>query len=355
MPSFDRRLAAAQPSAATGMRPSGGRQPRWRTRHRALLAVCGAAVAAVAGGTIAHLPPVQRRIWELADAVWSRRSWYDITARNRQPLNGIVHRRLSFGPHPRQYVLWFAPEAPPTRPYDLLFYVHGGGWRGGSPDYHTFLGRHFAGQGSPTILAGYRLAPEVTFRPMLEDLATGLAVGVALSQERGWQGGVTVIGQSAGGHLGALLTMGGRTLLPDAPVTEAITGLVTLGGVLDLSLLPAHEFARTAADLVGPGQDPWLADPIRYVTDRITTRVLCVHGRKDWLVDPAHARAFVERINMAGGSAELQIVPNRHHVDLLEVLYRDSPAARRLRTWLDGQRTDPSSERARPDPDREHG
>ena len=301
-------------------------------RRAALLVAGGAASVALTG------PELRRRwrlAWKVEDAIWVRSSSREIAALNAAPLVGIEQQRLSYGPDPRQFVLWFHPTNPPTRRDDLIVFIHGGGWEGASVEYNTFLGRRFAEHGFTTLLAGYRALPEHTLPAMLEDLTSGLRAGMELSEQRGWRGTVTAIGQSAGAHLGALLTFASAPLVEDSRVQERIGRFLSLCGVLDFSLLRGSGLAGRLAELVGPGNDPQLADPLRHLTGARQARVLCVHGRRDWAVDPGHSRSFVDAVNLTGsGTAELLLAPTMHHINLLEVLYRPSRAATSVRTWL---------------------
>lgn len=289
----------------------------------------------VSGALSTQIPVLARQRWRLADSLWARRSHPEMLARNAVPLGSIQYQRLRFGSHPRQYVHWFYPDPAVEARHTLLLYVHGGGWRSGSPDYYFFLGRHFAAHGYPVVLAGYRLLPDATLRPMLDDLAHGLRRVLGQARQHGWQGEVTVIGQSAGAHLGALLAFAVPALTCQREGVPSITGLLTLGGVLDFSQHSSDDLAGTMRALVGAGSDPIFADPLRYVVAP-SPRVLCVHGRKDWLVRPQHSKAFVERVNAVHpGQAALLLEPHHHHADLLDVLYRPSRAATNVRIWLE--------------------
>lgn len=116
----------------------------------------------------------------------------------------VIEERISFGPHPQQYVLLCQP---PERKTDaLLFFAHGGGWRMGNPWSFRFIGRYFAEQGFVTALSGYRLAPKFQFPAEMQDIYAGLRVSLQAAKERGLPARRILLGgQSAGAQLVSLL------------------------------------------------------------------------------------------------------------------------------------------------------
>jgi acetyl esterase/lipase len=303
-------------------------------RRRALRAAATGLSLVAAPLAVIAPPRARRRLWRLEDDWWTRRSWHEHMARNRLRFDDVEERAIRFGPHPRQQAFWFHPLRPTSARQPLLLFVHGGGWTSGSAEYHAFLGRHVAHLGFPAVVAGYRLLPDVTLPAMLSDLTAGLRLGLTESRGRGWHGGVAAIGQSAGGHLAALLTLAGSSFLGDEDVSDEIGGLVTLGAVLDFSQ-PGDDLRETAARLAGPGRDGGSADPAHYAVDTRNVPILCIHGREDWLVDQQQSRSFVDRVNQHGGRADLMLLPGRHHADLIDVLYDGSPQGVRVQRWIE--------------------
>jgi acetyl esterase len=81
----------------------------------------------------------------------------------------------------------------------VLVYAHGGGWVMGDLETHDGLCRHLArGSGWAVLAVDYRLAPEAPFPAAVEDVSA--AVGWARQF-----GTVAVAGDSAGGHLAAVV------------------------------------------------------------------------------------------------------------------------------------------------------
>jgi len=89
-----------------------------------------------------------------------------------------------------------------------LFYIHGGGWTGGSRDlYHQHM-MHFARRGYCTATAGYRLVPSVRIREQMTDLIRAYEVfQAALKKKFPAVKKTIVLGSSAGAHLSSLLAL----------------------------------------------------------------------------------------------------------------------------------------------------
>jgi epsilon-lactone hydrolase len=88
---------------------------------------------------------------------------------------------------------------PPGAGDDVLLYLHGGGYGGGSPKSHSELAARLArAAGAVAIVPGYRLAPEYTYPAALDD---AIAAYRALLDEVGDANRLVLAGDSAGGGL----------------------------------------------------------------------------------------------------------------------------------------------------------
>jgi acetyl esterase/lipase len=95
---------------------------------------------------------------------------------NTTPFSG-TELAVAFSNNLQQYALVFSPVATAPCRRSRVFFGNGG-WNMGNPDRYQFIGRFFAPQGFPTILAGYRLTPEYQFPAQLEDMVTSLRAGM---------------------------------------------------------------------------------------------------------------------------------------------------------------------------------
>ncbi|MFA5858154.1 MAG: alpha/beta hydrolase [Elusimicrobiota bacterium] len=102
-----------------------------------------------------------------------------------------------------------APSSKKEVKHVAIFYVHGGGWRGGARDgFHRHMDRYVE-KGYVSASAGYRLASDnVKLRVQMLDLAQAYDTFVSyLKQRKSSINKIVVAGSSAGAHLASLLAL----------------------------------------------------------------------------------------------------------------------------------------------------
>ena len=249
--------------------------------------------------------------------------------RHRRPAS-----RISFGPDRHQEAYFLRPERSAQRKRPLIIYIHGGGWRRGHPRYFRFIGRFFARQGYPVLLCGYRLGPRHQFEEQLADIHTAVEHFFAtpwakLNRPRS----AVVIGQSAGGHLGAHLAFAPAAGLiapaaregsgrPDhAPGNSEsieILGFVSISGVLSLRTGGWRYLERLIRNTARHPETRRAADPLDAMSaGRRRLPTLLVHGRADRIVPEAISRGFARKYEEVNGALPgLLLIPWARHNEL---------------------------------------
>ena len=195
----------------------------------------------------------------------------------------------------------YMPVGAPNPP--VVMVIHGGSWRGGDEKQLPKLNWYLARRGYAVAAISYRLAPNHKFPAAIDDVrsaikflrAHGHRLGVDASR-------VVLLGRSAGGQL-ALVT---AYATPDS----SIKGAISLYGVTDLRWgweHPANPRVINSREVLGsylggsPARLPSAyerASPVSYVQGAVPT--LLVHGARDELVSPMHARMLDEKLRRAG-------------------------------------------------------
>ncbi|MFP4425600.1 MAG: alpha/beta hydrolase [Spirochaetaceae bacterium] len=255
-------------------------------------------------------------------------------------LDRLRHRRpatrLTYGENRHQEAYFLRPDSGhPKRP--LLVFVHGGGWRRGHPKYFRFVGRFFARHGYPVLLLGYRLGPAAQFDDQLSDLHEGIRTFLVTPWARANQPrSAIVVGQSAGGHLGAHLAY---APLPSGSELTApkVAGFVSISGVLSFE----RAGWRYLEGLIkNTAADPALrrrADARQALeSDRGPIPALLIHGEEDRIVPPEVTTAFARRYEERfGRPPALLYYPWAKHNELaLLFLERRPRASQLLMQWL---------------------
>jgi len=205
----------------------------WRSLAWDLLCVLPLSVVARRGRAVKHTKDIAYADWQRVDA--------DLLARWQRMPKGLkrINAMVGRGTASKWLSLdVLAMEGLAGR--DVLMYVHGGGWGVGDKLFaaHALLDR-LASRGVVCVSINYRLVPDAPFPAAIEDCKRALHwVKQHATEFGGNPARVFVCGESAGGHLCALLATCGRDYHPsevDASADLSVAGAIPLYGVFDLA------------------------------------------------------------------------------------------------------------------------
>ena len=235
--------------------------------------------------------------------------------------------RLPYGDDPEQFgELWPAPGGP------VVVLLHGGFWRARYRlDIMNALAADLQRRGYTVWNLEYRRAdsPGGGWPGTFEDISAGVAALTALAGP-GPRGpdlsAVTVIGHSAGGHLGLWLAAGGRLERagPRRREHQDLVPALTIGLAPVSDLVLAHRLglsADAAAGLLGrtPDEDP---ERYRAASPRallpLGGRQLIVHGTEDDAVPFAMSAGYAAAARAAGDPCDLVELPGTGHLGLID-------------------------------------
>ncbi|MBB5957478.1 acetyl esterase/lipase [Saccharothrix tamanrassetensis] len=223
----------------------------------------------------------------------------------------------------------------------VVVWIHGGAWLHGShratadsPPWLHDLPARVLDAGFAFASVQYRLSGETAFPGQLHDVKAAVrwlrAFGpdLGLDVER-----IAVWGESAGGHLAALVAL--TAAVPESEGTHGVTGVgsgvraaVDFYGPTDLARMQAQSPPGSALDhdasdspeslLLGHPvrADPARADaasPLAYATGNAPP-MLIVHGERDRLVPFDQSRVLGEALRARGAPVEFLPVPDADHV-----------------------------------------
>jgi acetyl esterase/lipase len=233
-----------------------------------------------------------------------------------------VTRSLAYADGARRRLDVYRPRDARDAPVVVFFY--GGSWQGGRKETYGFVGRALARRGIVTVVADYRVYPEVAYPAFVEDGAMAVRwTASEIAAHGGDPRRLFVMGHSAGAHIAAMLALDGRWLAALPGSAPPIAGLVGLSGPYDF--LPIRDPALIRAF---GGADRPETQPIRHVASRPPPALL-ITGTADRIVDPDNSARLARRLEEAGGSVRL--VRHRHIGHALTVIALALPAPLR---WL---------------------
>lgn len=132
----------------------------------------------------------------------------------------------------------FLPEGKSNVP--VLFFIHGGGWRGGDKAYAGLdnIVNICVDMGMAVMSVNYRLSPAVKHPTHIQDVARAFAWLYNNASRYGINRDVIFVsGGSAGGHLAALLGLDARYLAEHGLSPKLIKGVMPLSGAYDMAHL----------------------------------------------------------------------------------------------------------------------
>ncbi len=219
-----------------------------------------------------------------------------------------------------------------TPPYPVVMWIHGGAWQGGSHK-DTPAVPLLTGAGYVVASITYRFSQEAIFPAQIHDCKAAIrwlrvhGDSLYLATER-----IGVWGESAGGHLAALLGTSAGELMLEGDVGElnagsAVQAVVDWYGPTDFLQMDSHALPNSpiqhdAADspesrLVGGPirEKPNLvraANPITYITTD-DPPFLIMHGQQDPLVPPHQSELLADALKSAGIAVSLHLLPEAGH------------------------------------------
>ena len=228
---------------------------------------------------------------------------------------------VAYGPLPRQKADIYTPTviAPPAG-YPVVVFFYGGTWTSGDRREYKFMGEALAERGILTIIADYRLYPEVRYPEFLKDSA--LAVAWSLENARRLGGDlrrVFLMGHSAGGYNAAMVALDPRWLAPTGHSANELAAWIGMAGPYEF--LPLEPGSPARPVFFHPDYPPD-TQPIDDVT-HASLRAFLAAPVNDEVVSPQRSTlAMAAKLKDAGVPVELKLYDGISHALLAGVFAR---------------------------------
>ena len=219
-------------------------------------------------------------------------------------------RDVAYGPHPRQRMDIYVPSGGGSARKPVVFFIYGGSWANGAKETYAFVGEALSARGFVTVIADYRLVPEVHFPVFIEDGALALRfVRDNIARFGGSPKAIHLMGHSAGAYNAMMLTLDRRYLAAVGMRAGDIRSTVGLSGPYDF--LPFDIDVTKAA--FGNARELAQTQPINFAR-RDAPPVLLVTGSADTTVLPRNSERLALELRKAGArSISLKIYQGLRH------------------------------------------
>lgn len=254
-------------------------------------------------------------------------NWDDLLG---QPMP-TASAHIAYGEDPRQFVEVWRPEG--HGPFPVVLMIHGGCWRSriANLTIMNYIAEDLRTHGVAVWNLEYRGAGDVGggYPGTFEDVARGADLLRTQASAYNFRTDrIVAFGHSAGGHLG--LWLAARSRLPQTSALHSVDPLhidavISSGGLPDLEADRAAEGdaacgARVIDDLVGAPTD---AHPDVYADTSparllpFAARQLIVNADQDGVAPPWLGEAYLHKAQTTGAHAEMIVIPQSGHVELI--------------------------------------
>ena len=241
-----------------------------------------------------------------------------------------VDAGIAYGTLARQKLDIYTPTAAaPPGGWPVVVFFYGGSWNTGERAEYAFVGSALAQRGVLTLVADYRLYPQVRYPEFLRDSALALAWGLDQAARLGGDPKrVFVMGHSAGGYNAAMLALDPRWLAATGHMPAELAGWVGLAGPYDF--FPTDN--PDAQPVFFHPNYPPNAQPIEFGNVHTVPTFLGAPVN-DKLVSPTRStQALATRLEAAGTPVTLRMYERASHATLIGAF---SPPLRFIAPVLD--------------------
>ncbi len=227
---------------------------------------------------------------------------------------------IAYGSAPREALDIYRPNVatlrkPPPGGAPVVVFFYGGSWTSGNRAMYRFVGEALAARGIVTVIADYRLYPEVRYPDFLRDNARAVAwTAQHIAQWGGNPHQIYLMGHSAGAYNAAMLALDPRWLHAVGLRRADLAGWIGLAGpydflpITDREVQPVFHFPDYPADCM----------PIDYVHDARVPRTFLGAARVDSLVNPQRNTVqLAQALKADGAQVTLDLYPGVNHETLI--------------------------------------
>ena len=222
-----------------------------------------------------------------------------------------VRAGLAYGPDPRHKLDVYVPQGL-NGPAPVLLFFYRGAWSSGDRSQYLAFGQSFASKGIVTVVADYRLYPQVKYPAFAQDAARALAWVHAHAREHGGDPArIFVSGHSAGAYNAVMLASEPKFIESVGGRLDWIRGVIGIAGPYDFLPLTDPDYID-----MFHGANNQDAMPVNHVDGKRPPMLLAT-GSDDGTVLPRNSDRMAAKLKAHGNSAEVIKYPGVGHVGII--------------------------------------
>lgn len=224
--------------------------------------------------------------------------------------------KIKYGSGIKEFYLKLTPET--VTKSEVILFIHGGGWRSGSPGEFEYLANYFTKRGYRVVLAGYPLIPEVSLKEMNRSL-TKCFLKVYSDFNSNQDTSFILGGASAGSHLAVNLYF--KSLKEYEIEKSSIKSFFSLSGVLDFNMCKNSTIKRLIKSISGTP-----SNPVSFLDKESNIPIFLLYSVKDGIVEYENSLSFSRKADSLGYSVSHLKYDNYTHDEsyVYPMLHEDS-------------------------------
>ncbi len=223
---------------------------------------------------------------------------------------------IAYGDDPRQRLDVYTPVKA-SSPAPVVVFFYGGSWNKGERADYAFVGSALASRGIVTVVADYRLYPQVRYPTFLEDSAAAVAwTHSQIDRFGGDAQRIFLMGHSSGAYNAAMVALDKRWLEKSSLSPNIVRGWIGLAGPYDFlpienpDVKPVFHFPNSPPE----------SQPIRYAFAG-SPPALLIAASEDELVNPQRNTGdMATKLRAAGVPVKELYFPKPSHTTLIASL-----------------------------------
>ncbi len=202
----------------------------------------------------------------------------------------------------------------PQEKSPVLLYIHGGYWRDRNKDSYSFIAEALAASGVTVVVCSYSHCPHVTLGHIVRQMRAVCGwIWKNIEDHNGSAHKLYVCGNSAGGHLSAMLAATDWSEVDLTLPEDLIKGAASLSGLFDLEPLLLHSVNQT---LNLSAESARRHSPI-HLQPTLGGPFLCAVGGAESAEFKRQSRDFSDAWGQCDAAIEYFEVPDRNHFSIV--------------------------------------
>ncbi len=208
----------------------------------------------------------------------------------------------------------------PREKSPVLLYIHGGYWRNRDKDSYSFIAEALVDAGVTVVICSYSHCPHVTLGHIVRQMRS--VCGWIWNNIENYHGNahyLQVCGNSAGGHLAAMLAATDWAEVDLTLPADLIKGAMSLSGLFDLEPLLVHS-VNTSLNLTP--ESARRHSPV-FLQPTLDGPFICAVGSEESEEFKRQSREFTAAWKTHGAAIEFVEVAGRDHFSIISDFTRD--------------------------------